>query len=174
MSDELWIVVLNWAKFQHYSKRTPIWIKLYMELRDKDEFRHLTYAQRGCLMTIWMEYTASRGALRVSSLGQKSGQKTRRQHLDSLVRAGFIQLSASKPLLLVEKRREEKEKKEKTPGSEEEKTEQINAARARNWIKNGVAAEIPADQLPYVLADEFKLTDRELVAELVSQALAAR
>ena len=53
-----WIVIPNWDKFQHYKNRGPVWIKLYTELRDRDEWRHLTLAARGLLASIWIEYAA--------------------------------------------------------------------------------------------------------------------
>jgi hypothetical protein len=110
---EHWIVVRNWSKFQHYSNREPVWIKLYLELRDSDEWGDLSWAQRGLLVSIWMEFGASRGILRASSLSQRCRQKTRKDTLDSLVSAGFIQLSASRPLALARSREVEVEVEEK-------------------------------------------------------------
>lgn len=105
-----WIVIPNWDKFQHYSDRTAPWIKLYLELRDKDEWACLSYAERGLLVSIWMAYSASKGVVQVSKLAQKCGHTTRQSHIDSLLAAGFIQIVASKPPTLgasPEKRREE-------------------------------------------------------------------
>jgi len=111
--SERWVVVRNWDKFQHYKDREPLWIKLYLELRDSDEWSGLSWAQRGLLVSIWMEFGASRGVLRASSLSQRCRQKTRKDTLDSLVSAGFIQLSASKPLALARSREVEVEVEKK-------------------------------------------------------------
>lgn len=124
---EAWITIPNWDKFQHYKDRTPAWIKLYVELRDKDEWCRLTLAQRGLLVSIWIEYGASRGILRASDIPRKILQKFPRKSLDALNHAGFIVLSASKPLARAreEERREEKERAgaltRKTPNPEFER-----------------------------------------------------
>ena len=39
-----WIVIPNWDKFQHYKDRDPVWIKLYLELNSRDDWRRLTFA----------------------------------------------------------------------------------------------------------------------------------
>ena len=111
MSDG-WIIVPNWDRFQHYRDREPIWIKLYLELRDRDDWGDLSWAQRGLLVSVWMEFGASRGVLRASSLSQRCRQKTRKDTLDSLVSAGFIRIVASKPLALARSREVEEELKE--------------------------------------------------------------
>jgi hypothetical protein len=95
--NDLWLVIPGWTKFQHYSDRDPVWIKLYMDLRNRDEWRHLTLAERGLLVSLWLEYGAANGVIRRSDIGRLVGQDTRSQQLDSLLGAGFIDFSASKP-----------------------------------------------------------------------------
>lgn len=109
MSDDLWIEIPNWRKFQHYSDRTPPWIKLYVELRDKREWEDmLNDAQRGLLVRCWLEYAACHGPYRASRVRPSVGQRYFQGNLKSLSDAGFIRLSASKPLALrEEKKREE-------------------------------------------------------------------
>lgn len=95
---ELWIVVRNWKKFQHYRNRDPIWIKVYTELFDRDEWLNLTLAERGLLIHIWLGYAWTDGQLRLSQVRPKSGLRHFQGHITSLVHAGFITLSASRPL----------------------------------------------------------------------------
>jgi hypothetical protein len=104
-----WIVVRNWDKFQHYSERRPVWIKLYTDINSSDEWLELSTAARGMLTTIWAEYARSGGHLRVEKCMQLCGKSARSAHIDSLIHAGFIQVVASKPLA---QRREEEEKKD--------------------------------------------------------------
>jgi hypothetical protein len=59
-----------------------------------------------------MEYAASRGVLKASSIPQRLRQKTRKDTIDSLVQAGFLELSASKPLALTRSREKKKKKEE--------------------------------------------------------------
>jgi len=112
MSD-IWIIVRNWERFQHYKDRRPVWIKTYTELTGLDEYRALSLAARGVLHGIWIEYSNARGVIKLgASLSQRLGQHVSKQQLDSLVDAGFIELSASRPTtqrasLETEKRREE-------------------------------------------------------------------
>lgn len=99
MTDDRWIVVPNWDKFQHYgNRRTPPWIKVYLELIHKPEWEDLTFAERGLLVTIWVHYAASRGHLRQSQVRPKSGLRHFQDHLKSLSDAGFIHLFASNVL----------------------------------------------------------------------------
>jgi hypothetical protein len=112
-SDERWIVVPNWDKFQHYTDRAPVWIKVYTELNSRDDWRALTFGQRGVLVSIWTEYPRCDGRLRVTDLWSRVGQRDRHGTLEALNHAGFIQLSASKPLALARSREKEVEKEKK-------------------------------------------------------------
>jgi hypothetical protein len=46
--------VKNWEKFQHYSKRTPPWIKLHRDLLNDYEFSRLRDASKVQLVLIWL------------------------------------------------------------------------------------------------------------------------
>jgi hypothetical protein len=109
VTDDLWLLIPGWTKFQHYKDRDPVWIKLYMDLRNRDEWRHLTLAERGLLVSLWLEYGAANTVIRRSDIGRLVGQDTRSQQLDSLLGAGFIDFSASKPLALAHARARAKE-----------------------------------------------------------------
>jgi hypothetical protein len=96
--DDRWIVVPSWERFQHYSDRSPPWIKLYTELNSKDEWLRLTDSQRGLLVTVWIEYARSRGVLSANVIPNVTRTKSVRRTLEALNHAGFIEFSASKPL----------------------------------------------------------------------------
>jgi len=46
--------VKNWAQFQHYGNRNPIWIKVYLSLLDDYDFSKLTDAEAGQLVKLWL------------------------------------------------------------------------------------------------------------------------
>lgn len=103
MSEELWIVFPRWDGkdgFQHYRNRDPIWIKNYVRLTSSDEYRALSLADRGLLHGLWLEYARSGRALRVNAgwLGRRLGQRVYPAQIERLNHAGFLTLSASKPL----------------------------------------------------------------------------
>jgi hypothetical protein len=99
MSDERWIVIPNWRKFQHYhDDRQPAWIKLYTELEHKIEFRALTDAQVGLLVRIWIQYALQHGRLKVTPRLSYGRARDRDRNLKALNDAGFIEFS-SRPAL---------------------------------------------------------------------------
>ena len=109
--EERWIIVPHWNRFQHYTDRNPPWIKAYTELLHNDDWLALTDAQRGVLLTIWLEYAASSGVAKVSKIARSVLSKNLQRNLEALNHAGFIQLSASKPLALARSRETETEKR---------------------------------------------------------------
>lgn len=203
MSGSGFISVRNWRRFQHYNpaERTPPWVKLYTELLDDDDFRALTFAQRGLLQDVWKAYAKSRCALTgdTRALGQRLGQRVTSVQLDALVYAGFIDIVASKELAegyrpaSPSRAREEEEEEEDTPlppqsgGGENRRAngrnprargenpravakQKVPEQRARAWIANGLAREVPAAHLGEVIVDEFGIVDPELLAELIDLA----
>lgn len=109
-ADELWIVPLNWSKFQHYSDRTPPWIKLYLELLDKPEWLDLAPTAKAQLTTVWLLRARTQGPVSVVILRLYMPVESATRHfrvgLEQLNHAGFIAMFASKALAL-EKIREE-------------------------------------------------------------------
>jgi hypothetical protein len=104
-----YIVIPNWPKFQHYKDRLPPWIKLYLELLHKPEWRRLSLRDRGLLTGIWLAYAEANGRLQVrdvfwmfDSEGCSAGvaRVLRSRCLRRLNHAGFIAFSASTPLSL--------------------------------------------------------------------------
>jgi len=92
-----WIVIPNWARFQHYKDREPAWIKVYTELNSDDKWLDLTCSARGVLVTCWLEYARGRGRLQVSHMARMAGAGFKHAYLQSLNDAGFINIVASRP-----------------------------------------------------------------------------
>ena len=143
MSDDGWIVVRNWDKFQHYKKRNPTWIKLYTSIGSDDDFTRLSFGAQGLLVRIWCEYARAHGALSVAQMRRIScrcaAQRSFMRHLVSLNDAGFITILASRPLA-PEKRREDSAKNAGKPQSPTHNAlEPINVDQAmldlaRDWL----------------------------------------
>ena len=171
MDRSLWIIVPNWERYQHYRDRSPSWIKLYQSLLDDPDFQRLSLADLGILVIAWLLYARMHCQIRVSDVARfvpsVSHHTTYPQSLERLNHAGFIELSASRPLALEKRREEKKERASKKPV---ENRPGVEARKARAWIRNGLAAEVPMDRLGDVLAEEFKISDPSLLKDLVAQA----
>jgi hypothetical protein len=189
MSDERWIVVPNWDKYHERADRSMPWFKVYYALSGRDDWRQLTLAARGLLVCIWIEYHRSKGQLRSSDIPARVAQKFPRKTLESLSDAGFIQLTAVRPPevgAVVDKKR--RDKNPLTPPEAGKPRElginpralgtnpravankTLPKRKAERWIENGLAAQIPPDQLSNVIADEFGIQDPDLLQELVTKA----
>ena len=48
------IRIRNWDQFQHYKKRSPVWIKLYRDLLRKREWRVLSPQASKLLVDCWL------------------------------------------------------------------------------------------------------------------------
>ena len=105
MTENRWIVIPNWEKFQHYGlARRPLWIKNYTALLHKKEYLDLSLAERGLLHTIWLAYAESGGRLRESDVRNFRTTFARLSHFEALNHAGLIEFSASAPLYLKERK----------------------------------------------------------------------
>lgn len=99
MPDDQWIIVPNWEKFQHYKDRQPAWIKLYVELLDKDEYLRLSPVACALLTRVWLLYARKKGGVSRTDLAPYATRlKARSSHWQELEMQGFIRFSASKPL----------------------------------------------------------------------------
>lgn len=105
-SDEAWIVVPNWAKFQHYRDRSPVWIKAYTALLDNPEWCELTVAEQGTLLNVWLLYARTEGRLRYGRAAREIRPRLSRKTVDRLCHAGFIVLVASEPLAQSKRQRQ--------------------------------------------------------------------
>jgi hypothetical protein len=106
-SDDLYIIVPKWEKFQHYKDRDPVWIKVYTKLLHDPAYMQLSLASRGLLTMVWLHYAASSLVLRCRDVRALVGHNRGiGLQLLSLRDAGFIELSASR-LLATKKETEE-------------------------------------------------------------------
>ena len=139
-----WIVVPNWNRFQHYTDRNPPWVKLYTELNRRDDWRALRYSDRGLVCSIWSEYGVANGHLRARDLGSRLGQRVDSRALVRLSDAGFLTISASKPLALARSREKKVSETEKNYlGAAREKAKPTAAEQAiERLIRNGVINDI--------------------------------
>ena len=188
--SEQWIIVRNWEKFQHRDATrnaelgVPIWTKVYTRLLFDDHYIDISLTEKGALHLVWLLFAASDGQLSVNRVTARGPLSVSRSLLDSLNQAGFIGFSASKPLRLsasLEKNREEKNREETVPAAQTKNGPPREPSpyahhhgpqpeRARKWIDNGLALEIPEVALRRTIADEFKITDETLLDELVDRA----
>jgi hypothetical protein len=95
-----WIIVNHWDTFQHYKDRRPPWIKNYTELLDDPDYLRLTVGERSLLHGIWLMYASHHGQLPLDAryLSRQLNIRATSQQLEALNDAGWITLSASKPL----------------------------------------------------------------------------
>lgn len=106
MADR-WIVIPGWDKFQHRdagrSRQGFTWLRDHSDQLHKDDYRALTFHQRGLLKDLRHSYATARGQLSGStlSLTRRLGQRVSTRDLERLAGAGFIALSASKPAALM-------------------------------------------------------------------------
>jgi hypothetical protein len=102
MADR-WIVIPGWDKFQHRdagrSSRGFAWLRDYGDQLNKDEYRALTFHQRGLLKDLRHSYATTKGQLSDSTLAltRRLGHRVLTRDLEALANAGYIVLSASKP-----------------------------------------------------------------------------
>ncbi|MFA5053012.1 MAG: hypothetical protein WC565_03070 [Parcubacteria group bacterium] len=124
---ERWIVIPNWADFQHYRERDPLWIKNYRAQLLDDDYLGLSFGQRGLLHGLRLLYAASDGKVRenTAALSRKLGQRVCQKSLQALSDAGLIAITDSTPLALryqaasPEQSREEKRNKKKAKAKAE-------------------------------------------------------
>ncbi len=106
MSEKRYIHIRNWERHQHpdttRAKAAVIpWIKSYTAQLGDEDYLALTWAERGLLESMRLQYAANRGrGLRDSTanLARLFGQRVLRVQIERLNDAGFIQFSASKTL----------------------------------------------------------------------------
>lgn len=118
-----WIIVPKWERFQHYRNRNPLWIKVYAKLLHDPAFLGLSAASRGLLMVIWLLYSAESGSFPIRNLAPFGSKGVGYWQLKALSDAGFIELSASKPLAA--KTEVEKEKESPSPLTDEDAQRQL-------------------------------------------------
>jgi hypothetical protein len=104
-----WIIIPNWDRYQHYKDRDPTWIKVYTELAHNPDWIALTLPQRGLIVTVWLLYARGNGQLRAEDVRITGHIRSLHAQLETLNDAGFLQLSASRPLALTRTRTRSRE-----------------------------------------------------------------
>ena len=175
---ELWVVIPNWKRFQHYSDRDPTFIKDYVSQLHDDDWMSLSLLERGALQLARLMYAAGDGKLRVNTLLDAISVRGRTgwSILESLNHAGLIEFSASKPLALArsrEKRREEKTARARARGASPKKTDN-DGASSRGYNMPRLDQEAEAAQLIYndVLTEPFELDVYDFIEPVRSKLLA--
>ena len=115
MSEERWIIVRNWERFQHYKDRDPYFIKLYTELQHDHNWLALTGHQRAVLVGIWLEYASARCQLplNTASLTRRLALRVSSATLEALNHAGFIEFSSRAALEIARSQEVEEENLER-------------------------------------------------------------
>src|SRR5271157_1350116 len=90
-----YLQVRDWAKFQHYSKRSPPWIKLHNTVLENPEFAALPDPGKAHLMLIWL--LASRTGNRVPDDPEFVGNRINARNkvdLEILISSGFLEVQS--------------------------------------------------------------------------------
>ena len=86
--------VKNFERFQHYTDRTPPWIKLYNALLDDYAFACLQDASKLHLIMIWLVASRTNNRIPYDAEWLKGRINASEEiDLDALLKAGFIQLN---------------------------------------------------------------------------------
>ena len=114
--SERYIVVRNWERFQHYKDRNPTWIKSHLEALDNEDYMGSSLAVRGLIECIWKLYARHKGVLTVNQTRHlvcthRGDSRHFRRHIESLCNAGFIEITASRPVPIRYHRDRSKEEK---------------------------------------------------------------
>jgi len=121
VSEERWIVVEHWERYQHYKDRRPSWIKLYASLLVDQNYLSLSARRRALLVGLWLLYAQNQSTLRLRVEQINSTLRLRATYADyeALNEAGFITIRASTPLDLARGEESEEIEQERllTPSS---------------------------------------------------------
>lgn len=122
-----YLVVKDWAQYQHYKNRNPPWIKLYYHTLDDYEFARLSDVAKGHLLLIWL--LASRHGGRIHNdpvwVGRRIGA-TDPINLQVLIDQGFLLTEQDASNMLAECKQSampEREKRERRKEGDEEEDE---------------------------------------------------
>jgi len=156
-AGDQWITIPSWDRHQHYKDRDAPWNKLYLELQDKPEWVELPWSHRGMLVTLWIAFARSNGQLRVKHVARLCQARVRLEHLEALNHAGFIELSASKPLAL-RARPDRGREREALRASLSKERERANAsapmARVRALEETETAPTAPSEPFEHTYSTE--------------------
>jgi hypothetical protein len=111
--------IKNWKKFQHFSDRRPIWIKLYRDLLDDIEWHDLDPLAAKTLVALWLIASENEGLLPSAKVLAFRLRMPEKSVLSIISKLGhWLEQGDIEPISDVyhndalEKRREEKEKRQ--------------------------------------------------------------
>lgn len=141
-ADRLYIWPTHWDRFQLRKNHGAYpWFKLYSDLTSKDEWNELSTADRCLLIGIWSD-TNRLGLGRVSAnlAALRSRHSCRRASLDSLVQAGFIEISSTQGA--------RPEHSQSTPEEKRVEEEPLKALPSTNAGKDRLASPQSGSPIP--------------------------
>ncbi|MBX9691544.1 MAG: hypothetical protein K2Z81_04110 [Cyanobacteria bacterium] len=154
--------IKNWEQFQHYKKRRPLWIKLYRELLDDEEFHSLSPQSAKILIGLWLlasEDKSMQGLLpskRKIAFRLRISEKLLESSLSELnhwvVQDASNMLAGCEQDAISETEREKKTEREKNSAVKNEKTEKAPTPTAIDWVQ--VAERF--NQIPGVQATDLQ------------------
>ncbi len=159
MSDDGYIYVTNWERFQGRRDRNDPWHKVYNDLLRHDEYCALTLAQRGLLHGLWMLASSTGdGRVRYSRTTVGRQLNCNRVSLEPLIHAGFIEIHAAKRPRI--RALEEEESREEFLDVSRNRSSRAQATVSTDQSKNG---SVPKPELPTALA---RILDEKITANL--------
>jgi hypothetical protein len=117
MSDDRWIIVHNWERFQYRTDRPMTWIQNHVALTRDPDYLALNGHLRAVLHGVWMEYAGSNGRLPADplQLSRRLSLCIRLEHLRALKDAGFLEFSGARPAPLARARDKKGKDKKLSP-----------------------------------------------------------
>lgn len=86
-----YIHIVNWRKFQHYRKRKPPWIKLYVDVLDDFEYYSLPDNQKLILIHLWLLASKTDNNIPYNHNWIKATMKLNIAiEIEPLIQAGFV------------------------------------------------------------------------------------
>lgn len=146
-----WIVIRHWPRYQHYADRDPSWIKDHRSQHSSDEYLELSFHLRGLLKDLRLAYADTDGILplQTQKLSRRLGQRVRKDHIEALNHAGFLDIVASKPLALTRSREKSREEKRQSASANPPKRRKpVDAPRANAAAYEPFRPDPPVDLDP--------------------------
>jgi hypothetical protein len=89
------LAIRNWADYQHYKDRDPLWIKVYSRLLDDADFLALPEAAQAQLVKLWLVASRCKNRIRDDKQFLQHALHTNRLHIETLIAARFVERIAS-------------------------------------------------------------------------------
>jgi hypothetical protein len=93
MADKVeYYMINNWDKYQHYKKRNPTWIKLYVSILNDMEFRKLRDQSKLILVHLYLLAAVNNNRLDLTPalLARTCGIRVRHENIAELKESGFL------------------------------------------------------------------------------------